>query len=263
MRIKRLRCFAVTLPLTAGKYEMSHGRVLDKIDSTVLELTASDGTTGYGETSTLGSNYIDGFAGSLRAAVKELASVIFESDVMQPKVLNFAMDEALLGHRPAKALIDSAFWDVRGKRLDQPVYNLLGGELQSSYPVFYVVSLADPSVMAAEAADRANEGFKAWQLKLGSDPLTDAVRVSGVCEAIGESGDFVTCDGNRGWTMADAIRFIHSPRDRRRLRGAAGRVPPRDGSVARRVLTVRSSPMSPYAPHPTSPTPSLSVHVTP
>jgi cis-L-3-hydroxyproline dehydratase len=210
MKIERLRCFAVTLPLTTGQYQMSHGRILSQIDSTVLELTATDGTTGYGETSTLGSNYIDGFAGSLRAAVKELAPVIFSSDVLQPKVLNFAMDAALLGHRPAKALIDNAFWDLRGKLLGQPVYNLLGGQLQRSFPVFCVVSLADPSVMAAEAADHARAGFRSWQLKLGSDPLTDAVRVSWVCEAIGESDDFVTCDGNRGWAMADATRFIRS-----------------------------------------------------
>jgi L-alanine-DL-glutamate epimerase-like enolase superfamily enzyme len=170
----------------------------------------SDGTTGYGETSTLGANYIEGFAGSLRSAVKELASVAFEVDVMQSTVLNSAMDRTLLGHLPAKALIDSAFWDLRGKLLDQPVYNLLGGEHQSSYPVFYVVSLADPPVMAAEAAEQAKRGFRAWQLKLGSEPLSDAVRVASVCDAIGRADDFVTCDGNRGWTMADAARFIRS-----------------------------------------------------
>jgi L-alanine-DL-glutamate epimerase-like enolase superfamily enzyme len=208
MLVERVRCFSVNLPLTTGKYEMSHDRVLSEVESTILELTATDGTVAYSETCTLGANYIDGFARTVRAAVQELLPDIFETDVMHPLVLNQRMDSTLVGHRPGKSLIDAAFWDLRGKILGQPVYNLIGGPLQESFAIFYVVSMGDPGAMALDAAQKKRDGYRAWQLKLGNHPVLDAQRVNAVCEAIDDANDFVTCDGNRGWRMGDATRFI-------------------------------------------------------
>lgn len=70
--IRRIRAFAIRLPLSVAEYAMSHERVLTHVDTTVVEMESGDGTLGYGEACTLGSAYIDGFAGSTAAAVREL-----------------------------------------------------------------------------------------------------------------------------------------------------------------------------------------------
>jgi hypothetical protein len=46
VKVTRLRCFTASLPLSAGRYEMFHGRSHEVIVTTVVELTAAAGTLG-------------------------------------------------------------------------------------------------------------------------------------------------------------------------------------------------------------------------
>ena len=70
MNIKAVAAFSLEIPAKGGTYVMSHGRVLHSFPTTVVKVTAADGTTGYGEACTLGGNYLDGFPGSARETVQ-------------------------------------------------------------------------------------------------------------------------------------------------------------------------------------------------
>jgi L-alanine-DL-glutamate epimerase-like enolase superfamily enzyme len=214
MKVERLRCFTTNLPLSTGRYEMSHGRSHGTIAMTVVEITAADGTCGYGEVCTMGATYIEGFAGAVQATVRELLPVVLATDALESGVLNNRMDAAVRGHLPGKAIIDDAMWDLRGKILRQPVYALLGGLSQPTYTVFHPITIATPEEMAAEASARLAAGYRAWQLKLGDDPKTDIERFLAVHEVIAETAELVTSDANRGWKVADAIRFAMAIGDR-------------------------------------------------
>jgi L-alanine-DL-glutamate epimerase-like enolase superfamily enzyme len=208
MRVERLRCYSIDLPLSTGSYTMSHGRRLTRIETTVVEVVSDSGVVGYGEACTLGANYIEGFAASAQAAVRELAPLVVGSDPFENDLILDRMDAALRGHLPGKAAIDAALWDLRGKLLDLPVYKLLGGCHQPDYGVFHPLTLASPEAMADEATRMATQGYRCWQLKLGEEPLEDAARVRAVLDAVRGHADFVTSDANRGWTMAQALRFL-------------------------------------------------------
>lgn len=214
MKVTSLRCYSLDLPLTTGSYTMSHGRTLTRMETTVVEVTIEGGVTGYGEACTLGGNYIEGFAKSVQATVRELAPIVVGSDLMENDVVLDRMDAGLRGHLPGKAAIDAALWDARGRVLGLPVQNLLGGRHQDSYPVFHPLTLAPPEAMAREAATMAGSGYRCWQLKLGEDPIEDAARVHAVLDAVDGRADFVTSDANRGWTMGQALRFIAAIRGR-------------------------------------------------
>lgn len=187
---------------------MSHGRHLTDVETTVVEVTTDDGAVGYGEVCTLGSNYIEGFAGSVQAGVRALFPLVINCDPLEAGVLTDRMDQAMLGHNPAKAAIDAAYWDLRGKMLGLPVASLLGGVLQSSYPVFFPVTLGPPDEMVDEALAIAARGYRNWQLKLGNDPIGDAERVTAIADALEDKSDFLTSDANRGWSMAQTKRFL-------------------------------------------------------
>ena len=189
---------------------MSHDRVLSAFPATVVKVTAEDGTTGFGEACTLGGNYLDGFPGSARETVRELAPWALECDPLEPGVLADGMDARLIGHQPGKAAIDTALWDLRGKLLGIPVARLLGGVKQHSLAAFQAISLAAPEAMALEVTSLAALGFRHWQLKLGDDPLTDARRVRAVTEALPGDSAFLTSDANRGWTVGQALRFVQA-----------------------------------------------------
>ena len=177
--------------------------------TTVIRLTAADGTIGWGEACTLGSNYIEASAATTMAAVEELAPHVAAVDPLAPALLAVTMDAAMRGQTAGKSAIDGAFWDLRGKLLGQPVANLIGGQHRASYPIFHALTLDDPARMAEEADAKQTEGYRHWQIKLGDAPDDDAQRTRSVLAVVGRDAQFVTGDANGGWTVANALQFLH------------------------------------------------------
>jgi L-alanine-DL-glutamate epimerase-like enolase superfamily enzyme len=211
-RVRELACYRVDIPPQKDTYVMSHGRELTAFPSTVVKVTADDGTVGYGEACTLGSDYLDGHPDSARATIKLLAEFAIDCPVFDANVLADGMDELVVGHLPGKAAIDVAVWDLRGKLLGLPVAALLGGVKTREIDVFQAISLGSPQHMAEQVRDAAMLGYRCWQLKLGDDPVLDAERTHAVFEVLPESTCFVTCDANKGWTVAQALRYLDKVR---------------------------------------------------
>ena len=210
MRIAELACFAVDIPAKVDGYVMSRKRVLQSFPSTVVRVTAEDGTVGHGEACTMGGNYLDGFPGSARETIRVLAPFVLECDPFEAAVLVDGMDELVIGHLPGKAAIDIAMWDLRGRLLGRPVAQLLGGVKQGAFGAFQAISLDTPARMVAELNRMADLGFRRWQLKLGDDPGRDAERVAAVAAAMPAGSSFLTSDANRGYTVADTLRFLRA-----------------------------------------------------
>ena len=210
MKLQSLSSYAVQIPAKDGTYVMSRDRVLHSFPSVVVRVTAEDGTSGFGEACSLGGNYLDGFPGSIQAAIRELAPFVLECDPLEAGVLVDGMDALVIGHLPGKAAIDAAMWDLRGKLLGLPAARLLGGVKQEALGAFQAISLGQPADMAAEVTRMADYGFRRWQLKLGDDPLAAAERVKAVVSALPAGSDFLTSDANQGWTVADTLRFARA-----------------------------------------------------
>lgn len=213
MNVDEISCFVVDIPTPHGHYMMSRGRRLETFESIVVKVTAEDGTVGFGEACTLGSNYLDGFPASAIDTIKLLAKFVFECDVFEANVLVDGMDELVIGNLSGKAAIDVAMWDLRGKLLNLPVAQLLGGVKQSSFARFKAVSLASPREMVDEVKEATDLGYRAWQLKIGDDPIEDAARVHAVADVVPPDTSFMTCDANKGWTVAQTLRFANAIKD--------------------------------------------------
>ena len=213
MKAREISCFAVDIPTQHANYVMSHGRVLDSFPSTIVKVTAEDGTVGYGEACTLGSNYLDGFPASARETVRLLADWVLDCDVFEANVLVDGMDDLVVGHLSGTAAIDIAMWDLRGKLLNRPVAQLLGGVKQSTFRAFKAISLASIDEMVQATHEAADFGYRGWQLKLGDDPLSDAARTRAVAASVPSDSSFMTSDANTGWTVAQALRFAKGVED--------------------------------------------------
>jgi cis-L-3-hydroxyproline dehydratase len=207
-RVRELAYYEVDIPPQKDTYVMSHGRELTAFPSTVVKVTADDGTVGYGEACTLGSDYMDGHSASARATIRLLADFAIDCSVFDAGVLVDGMDELVVGHLPGKAAIDVAMWDLRAKLLGMPVAALLGGVKTRTVDVFQAISLGSPSYMADQIGEAAALGYRCWQLKLGDDPVLDAQRTHAVFDVLPESARFVTCDANKGWTVAQTLRYL-------------------------------------------------------
>lgn len=210
VRVAELTCYRVDIPSHGGLYAMSGGRLYDAFPSTVVKVTASDGTCGYGEASTLGSDYLDGFIGSVQATVRELAPLVLQCDVLDARGLVRDMDRAVRGHYPGKAVIDTAMWDLRARLLGVPMGTLLGGITQDRLPAFTAVRIAPVDAMVAEAEEFTRQGYRQIQIKVGDDPVRDAQNVRQVVPALADDLRYLSCDANRGWTTGETLRFLRA-----------------------------------------------------
>lgn len=106
----------------------------------------------------------------------------------------------------ALAGVDMALWDLKGKYLEQPVHQLLGGAYRKTIPVYAspVPFLPDPAQSAEQARVFVSQGFNAIKLKIGRGVEQDAAHVAAVREAIGPSIQLML-DCNCGYDARTAL----------------------------------------------------------
>ncbi len=204
LEVERVEVYGYELTYAGGDYVMSGGRVVSRLDSTVVRVVTAGGVEGYGEVCPLGPAYLPAHAGGARAALAELAPALVGVDVGNAAAVETALDAALAGHGYAKSALDVACWDVRGRALGLPVCDLLGGRRQESFPLYVAIPLASAEAMVEQVERLRAEGIRRFQLKLGADPADDAARVRAVVEATGDE-DAVVADANGGWRLQDAV----------------------------------------------------------
>jgi len=106
-----------------------------------------------------------------------------------------------------KAAIEMALWDILGKSVGKPVYQLLGGAVRETVTIKWSVSGQEPERAAEIAAWAKSQGFKTIKVKVGLDPAADVARVRAVRKAVGANVR-IGVDANGGWSKATAIATI-------------------------------------------------------
>jgi L-alanine-DL-glutamate epimerase-like enolase superfamily enzyme len=136
-----------------------------------VKVTAEDGTVGWGET--LASVVPEVAAAIVRSLI---APLLVGRDPMPYEAVWAELYGAMRdrGHRTgfyidALAGVDSALWDLRGKRTGLPAYALLGGPCgptaaAGAVPAYCGVSGDSPDALARQVEQRAAEGFRALKV---------------------------------------------------------------------------------------------------
>ncbi|NIR44041.1 MAG: mandelate racemase/muconate lactonizing enzyme family protein [Gemmatimonadetes bacterium] len=212
MKITRIAAYRVELPLHEGSYRWSGGKSVEVFDSTVVRIETDAGLAGHGEICPLGPFYLPAYAAGARTGIAELAPHLLDEDPTKLARLNRRMDAALQGHPYVKSAIDMACWDILGQAAGFPVCELLGGRYGSDFVLYRAISQGEPDEMAKSVAGYRAEGYRRFQLKVGSDVETDIARIRAVSEAL-EPGDVVVADANTGWLPHEAARVVRGVRD--------------------------------------------------
>ena len=206
MRIERINVYSAQLAVKGGAYRMASDDVT-ALDSTLVEIVADDGLTGWGETCPIGPVYQPHHALGARAAIAEIAPGLIGAEIASIRLLAKRMDERLNGHGYAKAAFDMAFLDLLGQKLGVPVSTLLGGALTDRVPSYYSLIVGAPDETARIAANKVRAGYPRLQVKIGGRNLEeDVATVHKVWEVVGYKAR-IAVDGNRGLTVAAAIHL--------------------------------------------------------
>jgi galactonate dehydratase len=131
-----------------------------------LKITCDDGTFGWGEP------IVEGKAATVAACVEEMADFLVGRDPRNVEDIfqtlhrgGFYRGGAVL--LSAIAGIEQALWDIKGKRLGVPVYELLGGAVREKMRVYAWIGGDDPKDVAAAARTRKDEGYTAIKMNAG------------------------------------------------------------------------------------------------
>jgi L-alanine-DL-glutamate epimerase-like enolase superfamily enzyme len=111
--------------------------------------------------------------------------------------------------RSAKALIDVALWDLKGKILKQPVWRLLGAARPKPVPLTWLVhGKTTRQAMVAEAQRQHDErGYNSMKLKTWKRSMEDVRLVEDVRKALGDEA-FLYVDGNGSYAEGEARTIL-------------------------------------------------------
>jgi len=158
-----------------------------------LKITTDSGISGWGEP------VVEGRADTVRAAVEELSEYVIGKDASRIEDLwqvlyrgGFYRGGPVL--TSAISGIDQALWDIKGKALGVPVYDLLGGAVREKIRVYAWIGGDRPDDVAREALAKKAEGYTAIKMNgteevewIGSPrKITEAVaRAAAIRDACG------------------------------------------------------------------------------
>src|SRR5690606_2554825 len=112
--------------------------------------------------------------------------------------------------------IDMALWDLLGKYMNAPVWQLLGGKKADRMPAYASGGWADAEGIGEQLQSYVQEGgFKAVKMRVGvidGDPVNSARRVRAAREALGPDIG-LACDAHGTYTVDQAKRFCRLVED--------------------------------------------------
>lgn len=220
VRIKRDEAYLGSLPkdinpeayFTRPPYRALYSAYFE---TAFVKITTADGAIGWGEA-------LAPVAPEVVSAIIEqlLAPVLMGRDPLDGNVLwNLMYD--LMRERgyyggfmlDAISACDTALWDLRGKILNQPVYQLLGGAYRDRVAC-YVSGLPRPT--AAERVELAlafvDKGFKAFKLAAGHGVRADRASVAALRKALGDEATLLL-DAHWVYALDEAVQLGHALTD--------------------------------------------------
>lgn len=209
--IEKIELLRAAIPRRTA-FEISRG-TFTTANRVFVRLTLADGTTGYGECSTLEGKgdrgsvavYSEETQSSCYAVIKEqIAPAIVGLDALNMAEIHRVIAGVSLMNPQAKAGIDMAVYDAAGKFLRVPVHVLLGGAYRKDIPLAQSVGIRTDKEVTESARRLMDEGYRVIKLKGGRDVSEDVRRIELIRSTVDERFP-IRLDANAGYASYDQI----------------------------------------------------------
>jgi L-alanine-DL-glutamate epimerase-like enolase superfamily enzyme len=126
-------------------------------------------------------------------------AALLGANPLHPAPLMDRLDDLIRGHPYAKAAVEMALQDIRGKVLGQPAYSLLGGPYRSAVQIAHMISYMSDDEALKEAGEAVGrDGITAFQVKGGADPVRDVRLIARLRKEL-PAETALRLDANRGY----------------------------------------------------------------
>ncbi len=227
MKIVDLNCHWLRCPLEASRQHVSDFGRIQWFDGVLVEITAEDGSVGYGEAKpAVGSA---GDASGIVAIIRnELRPLIVGSStfdvsrswgrmhngVRAPLAERFGRAMPILGrrgvHASAIAGVDLALWDLAAKARGMSVLAMLGGACRDRIPAYASGGWAPVDRINEELGHYASQGFCAVKMRVGAmdgSVEKSLARVAAARRSLGPDCALMV-DAHGTMNVAEARRFV-------------------------------------------------------
>lgn len=207
MRIARVRTFPVIAPLRSERLMLTSLGLHDVSRYLLVRAETDAGIDGAGEATTMLR-----WSGESMWSAQALIELVVAPRLIgvDPRDIDRVvevLDQSASGNWFAKAAVEMACWDIRGKDAGKPVFELLGGAVRDAViRCRFSMGAFDPPRAAELSREIVAEGFTTIKIKVGSGIDGDLARIRAVREAIGPAPRIVL-DANAAYGSAAAIEL--------------------------------------------------------
>jgi len=204
MRIATITPILVDVPLVSPVRGVHGTTAVQR--SVLVRVTTGEGIEGWGNVDpTPGYSLVS--AMDIHDAVARLAPALIGADPFNLHRALAVMDREISEGFEAKAAIEMALLDVKGRALDLPVHSLLGGALTHEVTLNAWIGTVAPEEAAREAAEWLRRGFTTAKIKVSGAGPEGVARVAAVRAAVGDRMA-LRVDFNESLTLAESVAFI-------------------------------------------------------
>jgi L-alanine-DL-glutamate epimerase-like enolase superfamily enzyme len=233
MKITSVRATWVHVPIPYERQHVSDFGRIASFDSVIVKIETHGGLVGWGEAKAgvgsaasayglatiINQDYAPLLLGQDARDVSRLWDVLYNT----PRE-GYALDRGhvlpQLGRRglsiSAMAGVDIALWDVLGKSLGVPIWQLLGGRRAERMPAYASGGWADEAGIGEQLLGYVEQGgFGAVKMRVGvmdGEPHRSAARVRAARRALGPDVKLMA-DAHGTWTVSEAKAFCRMVED--------------------------------------------------
>lgn len=213
MKITAVETFPLSFPLKEPASDATG--IWHTWNTLLIKITAENGMFGIGEVGPLHGGGLRVYQALVESKLKELliGEDVFQREYLFNKLIGIGTSSYAFGQQGAIVSavggIDIALWDLVGKILNTPVYNLLGGLYQKKIPAYASGffgkngSVLNQQQCVEEATFYKDLGFKGVKMKIGFNREFDLQNIEAVRKTLGK--DFlIMVDANQGLTLHEA-----------------------------------------------------------
>ncbi len=207
--IREVETIPLRLPFgRAFSFAAPHESKREAVDVLIVRIHTEEGLVGIGETQAWRRQGSFETLTGLQSAIGQIFAPILKGqspfDIASLMArLAAAADHSLY----AQAAVGDALYDLMGKALSLPVYELLGGRARDRVEVGLALSITDPDGMVAQGQAAYDAGYRHLRIKIGLDPSLDLRNVERMREHFGDKA-VLRADANGGLSFSQALLLL-------------------------------------------------------
>jgi len=181
-------------------------------ENVVVKIIGKDGYFGLGEAPhMIGHSQLGETPHTVRVVLRhKLVPAILGLDAFNQETLTMKLDQAVPGNQRAKGALLMAAYDLSGKILGTPVYNLLGGKVRDVIPLSWSLPIVENEKVIEEAQQMVERGWRILKIKAGRpNPMDDVKTVRAVRQSVGDDIS-LRVDVNQAYDTKTALRVLRA-----------------------------------------------------